>query len=392
MRYLCEDTKRTFRILRTLPFFTALCDAETLSGVVLFNPSLESTSLLKAWLVYRDPALQLWVLEASRPHIIRAVVRNMIIYGPSPALGLFVEFDPNYTSISFLASWLTWYGIIPSPDMDLAARSEIWWRRVATERRTEMANSAHLLQLKADSQLASIRGGYKSLLVSLSVAHIQRDNLIASFESLDKGAINRLSPKDFNILLTTLASLRIPDLQSEALSSDTEEERQKSSLMMQLFRQTRAIANNTGSDTTTYKNYVTIKKDNMKHKQARLRADPESSKAINSSFWMKHGIDMALRTKKSIVPMISIMMWSSVIQIGGQYLEAGMTWKRAPLVVRSAINIVTSIAKKDPKMATQAAAELMAAYRYRDGRAPPNEQILVDGILRGFMRSFLSNK
>ena len=99
MRYLCQDKRRTFKILRTLPFFGALCDTESISGTVLFDPSIESTDLLRAWIVYRDPAQERWSETVTRPRLVRAVARNMLLH-TSPCLGMFVNFNPDLVSVS----------------------------------------------------------------------------------------------------------------------------------------------------------------------------------------------------------------------------------------------------------------------------------------------------
>lgn len=85
-----------------------------------FNPDLESHALLVDWMTYRgyDDAF----MDKRSIFDLRQYVKRDLSTGPSPPFSRFVDWDAEDASSSFLASWLSHYGV-SSNKME----SREWW-------------------------------------------------------------------------------------------------------------------------------------------------------------------------------------------------------------------------------------------------------------------------
>lgn len=362
-----------------------------MSGTVLFNPNLESDALLRRWLVYRNPTLDQWVLSADRANLIRESVRDMLLFGGSPALGTFVDFDVSSVSTSFLASWLSWYGVIPASDTDIGARSEAWWRQVAGERLEEMRHSPLLARFRADSQAESISGSVERMVAALSATTVARDRLMHGFESLDRHTINHLAPREFNVLLRMLAQRRFPQDPADVLSAKTVEEMQEYNTAYRLFRSTRAIASRTGTAMVDLKHYVELKKGELRERRAQLATDSDSSNLANGSFWLKHGIGLALKSAEGLEGAVKVAVVSGSVKVLTHALKNKLAdWENADSVVRQAVLLIKSLHAKEMAGTAAATAALITALRSRKKKPSAAKQVATDTLISGFLQSFLN--
>jgi len=389
MRDVCTQQKRTFRILRALPFFQALCDRNSIRGTVLFDPSGESDMLLRHWIMYRDPTLKPWVKRAPRDRLIREAVRDMILHGSSPALGMFLDFDPQRVSIAFLSAWLGWFGIIPSPDLDLAARSEAWWRDMAVIRLAETRKSP---LIQADQVRVGIRDTSMLLVRTLTTARVTRDRMVESMEVLDDCVVNSLSTRDFNIFLHVLAKERFPEDTMDMLSGETDQERDSGDVLWQVFRHTRALAARTGTGMLEVRHYVSMKHNAIKRERARVAADPGSSNASNSSFWIKHGLDITVRSLSGTGAMSTLLLQGAAIQIFGTSLKSKTGWENSNAIIRTTIDLIRALASKSRPQAVQAAGHLMSSLWSMKSKVSlsDTQKTILDSFINGFLKDIFT--
>jgi hypothetical protein len=389
---LSAHSARTFRILSTLPFFRALCDKKLLSGIVLFNPELESDELLRRWLVYRDPTLAPWARAAPRVSLIHEAIREMLLHGESPALGTFVEFDTSGVSVSFLASWLAWYGVIPGPNGDIAARTDSWWRVAAEERLQEMKVSPLRLQFMTDSQARSIRGSSQRLAKANARARVIRDRLLQGFETLDNQVVGRFSTQDFNMLLKILAHDRYPRDSADIISAHTLEQQQKRLEEYKIFRATHAIASATGTAMVNIGRYVEEKKNVLRLAHMQVATDPQSFEVNNASFWVKHGLAMALRSIAGLEGMPTVLLTSVAIEIITMTLRSVFpTWVVAESLVGITVRLLMSL-QKSGSSGTHVATLIAALLRQRKQLTGSTEKFVSDNLLFGFLSSFVNSR
>ncbi len=284
---ICNKSKRVFKILNTLPFFKALCDTDLLEGFALFDPLLETASFLVSWYEFRIPGSSEWSSELSKANLDRAVLREMILHGDWPALGMFIDWEFSTPSLPFLAAWLAWHGIVPSPDMNVASRSEDWWRSTAKSQ-LELVKPRNI---RADS--ASIQ----LLVTAAATTRAVHGRLLESFELFDEG-LATLSTSNFQVLLRTLATVQFNENPALRLSSESPQLLEKGKSASKIRRNLSALRAGVGTSKEVVKIFVRARLDKVKATQAHIASDPRSSCTANSSFYIKHGLDIAVNTAK----------------------------------------------------------------------------------------------
>ena len=287
---ICNKKTQVFKVLKTLPFFKALYNSDLLEGFVLFNPLLETASFLVSWLEFRTPGSRDWSSELSKEKLDRAVLREMILHGTWPALGMFVDWDISAPSLAFLAAWLAWHGIVPSPDMNVAFRSELWWRSAAKSQlelvRTKPRN------IRVDS--ASI----KLLVSAAATTRAVHGRLLESFELFDEG-LATLSPSNFQVLLRTLATVHFTENPALRLSSESPQLLEQGEHAWNIARNLSALGAGVATSNGDVKIFMRARLDKVTATLAHIASDPRSSCTANSSFYLKHGVDIAVNKAKA---------------------------------------------------------------------------------------------
>uniref|UniRef100_A0A6C0BNH3 Uncharacterized protein n=1 Tax=viral metagenome TaxID=1070528 RepID=A0A6C0BNH3_9ZZZZ len=152
---ICQDEK--LRIFLHADF----CYYDELLGTTkqLFNPYLEDTELLYAWLKYRYIYPQtLW----DHQYLAELSAEDMRTHGNNPALMDFSDFDPYKVTRNFLVAWLSWHGVTSTED-----KPQKWWADLASKilekrRQTKMPRTTlkkfeKLMGLESQSQIHTAR-------------------------------------------------------------------------------------------------------------------------------------------------------------------------------------------------------------------------------------------
>jgi len=360
---ICNKRKRVFRILNTLPFFKALCDNEVLVGIAMFDPILEEASLLVTWLEFRLPGSRVWSSGLERGKLDRAVLRDMLLHGSSPGLGTFVDWEASTPSLAFLAAWLGWYGIVPSPDMNAASRSEEWWRSTAKSQldHTRTLNSAlHNVtprNARADSNSIQL------LVAAAATTRAIQGRLLESLELFEGEGLARLSPKNFEVLLRTLATVQFPATAAICLSSESKHSEMEGNTAWNVGRRLRAISASTGTATNALQVYMRAHGDRVRATRAHIATDPRSNSPVNSQFYAKYGLDVAMgaaRAAKFVGPYLIRKRTAFTI---GKVVSEAMGWRDMRNVVESIIELSLAAATSDQKGTGLAFAKLLIYLR-----------------------------
>lgn len=397
----CNPHKRIFRVLKTLPFFQALCGRGDMVGVVPFDPTSERTSFLIAWLEYRLPGSRAWTTTLPRPALERTTIRDILLHGTSPGIGTFLNWDPATASLDFIRSFLSWYGIVPSPDEHMTARSEAWWRSTAGAQLVSTGTSIAIARLTPRNARASDIS--LALLVrAAATTRAMRGRLMEAFELVDDRALSRLSPRDFEILLRTLASEQFPlddGKHSILLSSETADEQYQADIEWQVGRQLRALRAKTGTAMQELHMYVEAKKTGIRSTRARLAVDPRSSSAVNSEFYARHGLTVALKSAQVGSKVGVFIVTGMVARKLGKETRKITGWQHSGKVANSLVSLGLAVHTKNPKAAATAVAALILYLRQalitRSAKASDTtsssvESPLVQALLKAAVPELLS--
>jgi hypothetical protein len=142
-------------------FIADFCYYDKSLGITkqLFNPYEESLELLVAWLHYRYVyPVTTW----DKQYLAELVLEDMRDHGNNPAFMDFVDFLPDQASRSFLATWLSWYGVTTTEE-----KPQSWWANLARkilDRHTQRKTSGF------DKLISTYNEQYKTEAVFLCVA------------------------------------------------------------------------------------------------------------------------------------------------------------------------------------------------------------------------------
>ncbi len=187
-----------------------------------------------------------------------------------------------------------------------------------------------------------------------------------AFELIDDRVLTHLSPRDFETLLRTLASIQFPkeDDATVLLASETEDERKKGEISWQIGRRLRALRAKTGSASLELRQYVEATRKGIVSKRARLTADPHSSSPVNTEFYARHGLTAALKTANVSTNVGKYIMIQAATDKVESLIMAKTGFEDVRQLSESLIVMGTSALKSDTIGASMAFASMLVHLRH----------------------------
>ncbi len=284
----------------------------------MFNPDLEGNAFLIRWMEYRIPGSSSWTQKLSRPNLIHAVVRDMVLHGDSPSLGMFLDFKPETPSLQFLADWLAWFGVIPAPDLDVHKRSDRWWRYQA-EIQLRVAKSTRTGALLITPQnVRALDKDFEKLTSTLTALRAAKGRLLENFELLETQGLGHLSPRNFRLFLSRLISNRARALTKEdLLPAENDESKLETEDAWALGRYLRALRASVGTSMDTFVTFVNAPRNGALKVRAKLIQNPHSNSPVNVSFFYKHLLSGALALEAGAKG----VLWYKISEKGKKLVE-----------------------------------------------------------------------
>jgi len=387
----CHSGKPINSLLAPLPFFQALCGSKEVSGLVLFDPSLENAELLISWLQYRSNATVVRDVCFSEQQLVTECIKDMILHGNEPPLSEFVHFDVRKVSAQFLRDWIAWYGVVPPPEAladGEVLRPRKWWEEIVSKEMVETSaweKRAQQTLMEAPPKITRAR--IRTLLRAVTGARSAKHRALETLELLNDKVLVKMGHRAFDRIQRSLDAARFPEEQRAQVFRDLQEPPAEKSLLQEVARSVTGVVY--GAHTTSLEYYRQLTSVNGKVSADKIvvAKEPGASESSSSSFAHVFAVKEA---KKRLIKGAARFPIAFITATATRYMEDEEFRKRTGFGTSALHQPLANIALASLKSGSSGAMQSILEELFKDGwKSDPKRSIVQSAIRDALLMSII---